>query len=122
MSRRHLIVEASRCPDDAVLSREHSDQPCRQRRPRMLGTGRSDRNSDWSLLLLTSEGLAELLQMPHNNSPAGETGHDTVVSSGFMRQIRLCCNRQVPHATGRAIHVQGLSHSDAPVIQQFCGS
>ena len=29
----------------------------------MLGTGRNHRNSDWSLLLLTAEELAELLQM-----------------------------------------------------------
>ena len=26
-----------------------------------------------------------------------------------MRQIRLCCNRQVAHGTGCTIHVQGLS-------------
>jgi hypothetical protein len=47
--------------------------------------------------------------LPHNDSPAGEAGQHTVVSSGFLRQIRLCCNRQVANATRRAIHVQGLS-------------
>ena len=58
---------------------------------------------------LTAEELAELLQM--SRITAGEAGQHSVVSSGFLRQIRLCCNRQMANATGRAENVQGLSYN-----------
>jgi hypothetical protein len=59
---------------------------------------------------LTAEELAELLQVaPRNDSPAGKAGQHTFVSGRLLRQIRLCCNRQVAHATGRAENVQALS-------------
>jgi hypothetical protein len=60
--------------------------------------------------------------VPHNDSTAGETGQHSVVPSGFLRQIRLCCNRQVANATGCAENVQRLSHRDSDRLLQGCPS
>jgi predicted DNA-binding transcriptional regulator AlpA len=71
---------------------------------------------------LTAEELAELLQMSRITIlRRAKRGSNTFVSSRFLRQIRLCCNRQVANATGRAIHVEGLSRRDAASLQG-CGS
>ena len=59
---------------------------------------------------LTAEELAKLLQMSRITIlRRAKRGSYTVVSSRFLRQIRLCCNRQVANAAGRAENVQGLT-------------
>ena len=58
---------------------------------------------------LTAEELAGATpDSPRNDSPAGKAGQHTVISSRLLREIRLCCNRQVANATRRAENVQTL--------------